>query len=781
MYHNIPDELKGYPNWIVWRLVDRPNQKPTKVPLQARNGFPADVTNPSHWCSYDEAVAAAPNATGIGFVFADNCPYTGIDLDDTHGDKEAYERQLSIFRLFNSYSELSPSGSGVHIIVLGKTPTGRRRSDVEVYPNGRFFTMTGNVINNVPIADRQDLLLTLYEEMGGDVQIYDNYEDQAETEDDDVIIARALDAANGDKFQKLLAGDWQGLYPSQSEADMAFVDIVGFYCKNNEQIRRIFRASALGQTPKDNYEHRGDRHAYVNYMIRKCRDRELPPIDVDGLKIMFEKMRDKAGAELSGGSAPAANGAASSVKGNASTAEGNHLSHDASSNATAFPPGLIGEVAEFILAAAPRPVPHIALTAAIGFLAGICGRAYNISGTGLNQYIIQVAKTGRGKEAVASGISKLIEAMGSNVIAIRDFVGPTEIQSSPGLLKWLAEKPCCYSIVGEFGLKLREMSNPNANAHTSGLLRTYLDLYNKSGRGNIVGALAYSDKQNNTPVIHSPGFTLIGETTPSRLYDNVNEAMIADGLLPRFMVRQYDGPRTQFNEHHKEVYPSIPLIGKLNELASYCLGLMHNNQVLEVPIDSNAKAILNNFNTFCDAQINNEDQGEVAHELWNRAHIKALKLAALYAVGWNYVNPIITEPMAIVATNEIAEQTWQLKNRFDKGEVGSAVMSSEAKQIGEVIKIISTCFGSPYEKYSSYGDTMAMWKDNVISYSHISRRLIASSIFRNDRIGATAAIKRTIQTLLDTEELKEMPKVQMQTKYGRAPRSFVVANPERFV
>jgi hypothetical protein len=120
------------------------------------------------------------------------------------------------------------------------------------------------------------------------------------------------------------------------------------------------------------------------------------------------------------------------------------------------PPGLLGEIAQFIYAAAPRPVPEIALAAAIGLMAGICGRAYNVSNTGLNQYILLLAKTGMGKEGMAAGIDKLIHAVKQQVPPIDEFIGPSHIASGQALVKYVHKKSQCFvSILGEFGHRFK--------------------------------------------------------------------------------------------------------------------------------------------------------------------------------------------------------------------------------------------------------------------------------------------------------------------------------------
>ncbi len=124
-FDNIPAELKAYRQWILWRLEER-DGKPTKVPYQT-NGEKASVTNPSHWANFDNVIEVYLRGLfdGIGFVLTKDDPYSFIDLDDTHGDATALERQRKVYREFNSYSELSPSGNGLHIIVKGSVAHGR--------------------------------------------------------------------------------------------------------------------------------------------------------------------------------------------------------------------------------------------------------------------------------------------------------------------------------------------------------------------------------------------------------------------------------------------------------------------------------------------------------------------------------------------------------------------------------------------------------------------------------------------------------------------------------
>lgn len=147
---NIPDELCVRPQWVVWHYEVR-DGKPTKIPYSAETGMRASTTNLMTWARFEEALAVyrGNDYGGIGFVFSTGDPYTGIDLDkcrNAHtGEVEEWAQEW--IDCFGGYVEASPSGTGVHMIVKGKTPhNGRKTVDgktVEIYSVERFFTFTG--------------------------------------------------------------------------------------------------------------------------------------------------------------------------------------------------------------------------------------------------------------------------------------------------------------------------------------------------------------------------------------------------------------------------------------------------------------------------------------------------------------------------------------------------------------------------------------------------------------------------------------------------------------
>ncbi len=784
----IPSEMHFYRQWIVWRLEDQGGPKPTKVPYSPIVlGGKAAVDRPGTWGTFEDAIRAFETGSfsGIGFVLTDDDPYVFIDLDDTKGDQAAFERQQRIFSEIPSYAETSPSGNGLHIIGKASVPRGRKRANIEIYSTLRFMTMTGDVYRDAPIIDCQDAAMLLWHQMGGPATIHQYGGNAEQKEDDETVVGRALSAMNGDKFKTLYDGAWEDLYASQSEADFALVDIVAFYTQNREQIARIFRASGLGVREK------AKRNDYVTYMVNKSFDRQLPEIDLDGLKVQFEDLLStEEQIELPGflsgnGAAEGPTAPTIAEPGRTASQASAQVAQGGSSvnpSTIILPPGLVGEVASFIYEAAPRPVQEIALVGAIGFVAGIVGRAFNISATGLNMYALCLAPTGTGKEAINVGISKLISAARVNVPSIADFLGPGDTRSDAALIKWLAKFPCIFSVQGEWGMRLKQMASPYANSNEIGVKRVIMDLFNKSGHGNILNPLAYSDKDKNTPSINSPSFTLIGESTPEKFYEALDEGMIADGLLPRFLTIEYYGKRPAMSESAAHTTPSFALTDMVQAITVHCLEVMAKNSVVNVQTDPYAEKLLKDFDVYCDTQINDSNANEVTRQMWNRAHVKALKLSALVAVGVYPYTPIIDVDMARWATDIVARDVTNIVGRFERGEIGSAIFGAgEQKQIEDMIKAISRwAKDQSGQEAAKYGIPGNMHAAGVIPYSSINKRLMAQASFRLDRMGATNAIKRTIQHLLDADDIRELPRKQMQDTFGTSARAFAIARPHTF-
>jgi hypothetical protein len=406
------------------------------------------------------------------------------------------------------------------------------------------------------------------------------------------------------------------------------------------------------------------------------------------------------------------------------------------------------------------------------------GRSYNISGTGLNQYVLLLAETGAGKESIASGIDKLMSTILKTVPASAEFMGPAEISSSQALTKYMSKTSRSFvSLVGEFGLMLQQMSNANAPPHLLGLRRMLLDLYNKSGEGKVLRPTIYSSSEKNTVAINSPAFTMLGESTPERYYEILNESMITEGLLPRFTTIEYLGSRVDLNPNHMDAKPSFQLIEHLSTLCAHSLMLNSQNKSIQVQMSEDAKKMMDQFNEHCDDNIRSGK--EIKKHLWNRAHIKALKLAAVVAVGCNPYDPIISVDNASWAIRLIVADVRNLSGKFEAGEIG--IDNDESKQIVSVIKCIKEFISAPWSDVESYVKGMGhLHAEKVIPFAFIQRKLGATAVFRKDRQGATNALKRALKTLTERGDLQELSKPTTSTKYNTTALCFMISIPKVF-
>jgi primase-polymerase (primpol)-like protein len=165
-----PPELLEYKQWVLWRKAEV-NGRITKVPISPWSGKAAACDKPQTWSTYRHVVYVLRRfrCDGIGFVFTEADPFCGIDLDHCRQvNGTVAPKALEIIRRFGSYTELSPSGLGAHILIQAKLPAkGRRTERIEFYDSSRYFTMTGKHLSGTPFAihNRQHELESLMAEL----------------------------------------------------------------------------------------------------------------------------------------------------------------------------------------------------------------------------------------------------------------------------------------------------------------------------------------------------------------------------------------------------------------------------------------------------------------------------------------------------------------------------------------------------------------------------------------------------------------------------------------
>ena len=255
---NIPQKLKNLNQWVCYRLIyNEKLGKFDKIPYNPKTGGKAMSNNRSTWADFNTALEATEKYSfdGIGIMFSDGL--CGVDIDkcvDNEGNISSLAQE--IIHIMDSYCEFSPSGKGLHILFFGEiedlpdTYKKNPNNGVEIYSSGRFFTVTGNTINNNEAFERTAQIRIVQEKFMKRKTQFLNSPFCPLSPSDKELIEKAKIAKNGEKFSSLWNGDIKG-YPSNSEADLALCSMLAFWTKGNaEEIDRLFRQSSLFRCDK---------------------------------------------------------------------------------------------------------------------------------------------------------------------------------------------------------------------------------------------------------------------------------------------------------------------------------------------------------------------------------------------------------------------------------------------------------------------------------------------------------------------------------------------------
>lgn len=290
MYDNIPYELKELDHWCCFRIEKDDKGRFTKRPYNPNTNEMAKSNDESTWVSFEDAASQSLNYDGIGFFF--KAPYVGIDLDKVGREIEEYLEQPDtdniigeFINVLETYAEISPSGTGIHLITKGELPPrGRRRGNVEIYDTGRFFTMTGKHIGgyNGISEDEYGQLNFLHNKYIANHEKETKKINTSTGFGNDLSVEKIIDIAKKSKnrlrFTTLYEGDWTQLYDSQSEADMALANDLAFWtARDPQKMDDIFRKSNLYRDKWD--EQRGD-YTYgdmtITRAIESCQNEFVP-------------------------------------------------------------------------------------------------------------------------------------------------------------------------------------------------------------------------------------------------------------------------------------------------------------------------------------------------------------------------------------------------------------------------------------------------------------------------------------------------------------------------
>ncbi len=263
MFERLPESLRKEAGFLLWRYETIKGRR-TKVPYSIK-GVKANATKRSSYSQFPVVKFAFDKGgyDGIG-IFIDSS-FSAVDIDHCIEDGVLSDLAKDIIDRMDSYTETSPSGKGIRILMdtsdvefdRSRYYVNNRKKGLEVYTQKKFVSVTGNVIKEKPIRRCGDEFISFMEEyMRKPEPKAKKVKAPGSFLSDESVLSKAMNASNGEKFRRLWEGDTTG-YPSHSEAELAVCSVLAFYCGGDmEQMDRIYRNSELCNEKWDRDDYR---------------------------------------------------------------------------------------------------------------------------------------------------------------------------------------------------------------------------------------------------------------------------------------------------------------------------------------------------------------------------------------------------------------------------------------------------------------------------------------------------------------------------------------------
>ncbi|MFD1217135.1 DUF3987 domain-containing protein [Microbulbifer celer] len=426
-----------------------------------------------------------------------------------------------------------------------------------------------------------------------------------------------------------------------------------------------------------------------------------------------------------------------------------------------WPLGVAGELAKSIYCASYLPQQEVSILATLALLSGVTGRVYRTpTNATLSQYYLLVSKTGTGKDELHKHIPPLIRY--SKMPAADRFIMQERFVSRQALHKRLLESPGFLAMHPEVGKRFATIASPRTQGgpdHEFGNMLT--EAYEKQFLEGITRAKA----EDSFSGVEWPALSFVGDTTPGALYRALTPEMMEDGFFSRFLTMTVTTDRPQSNKEGI-LYLDPPTRRAWVSLVGQSLTLDRAQplQPITVEYGPSTEERFDEFEEKCRQKViaANRDDDITGAAVWNRAHIKALKVASLLAVADNCQQPKINLANTVWAIGLVQRDARTFLDRVEAGDVGDG---DDVRQK----KVLEIC------KRVIIGELKGGLPDHnpqVIPRRVIQLNTCKLAPFKNHRDGATRAMEAAIKSLVDDGYLWEKDKIKAAEEFSYQGRCF---------
>lgn len=711
----IPIELRQLNQWVCWKTLLR-NGKLTKPPVNPNNPIEmADHSDPTTWASFDLAVATwreNPSVIdGIGFVFSDKDDFFGIDIDDERKVAPEFldqRRQLvgQLLASLNTYTEVSPSGTGLHMIGRGRLPVDGKRStplQFEIYHNKRFFTITGRVFDNrTEIRDEQAFINSLPFDQTNDPQgrVFDtDVHRRTDLTDEEVIRLSTNFSSNfAPRFNAQMdnqPGQW-------SETFMALVGVLDRFSGSVEQVERIICGSPFVlASPNNGGESRLDKakrnFQYTLAKVRQGNNGTLQAVE-HGKEIVARLERTKRQrAEEAVKQMLLAEDAINSGR----ILEAFPML-DKQHRELTPPPGLAGEFVTATANATNYPFLKFAIPATIGCLAGIIGRGYKLpNGSGINVNFILAAESGAGKTQTTDAWMRFLNAASQsidNTPSGQSFnrILKDSTSSIQGIFDDFMHMPSCCWVIEECSQQLRAMASGSTTTEQQ-LRDKYNELYDASQHNKFfMPPRSIAGKKANHEPVNNLAVSTFWTTTPNKF--DVYDGDALDGFLSRVTIIRQTGAAGEITRYTQTDLTDalhsvlVSLLGNAKRLDETYQFSAHEalKLITTVSLDQVTELIWQ-IRLIVDKVKNKAFTNDLpkAYVALSRLPVTAERIAAVLAVIENPFTPSVTEEQYLWAFGYAMQNALSILGDMDAGELGARATDETltvARTIKEILK-----------------------------------------------------------------------------------------------
>jgi hypothetical protein len=421
-----------------------------------------------------------------------------------------------------------------------------------------------------------------------------------------------------------------------------------------------------------------------------------------------------------------------------------------------WPPGRAGVIARHLHDRSYSPIPEVAITATLGLLAGICGRAYRThTDKDLALYMILVAKSGVGKDAMHEGIPMMLEM--TDLPLASEFCRAQDFASGEALHKGLLRDPGFLYLQGEFGRKLKRMSNP-----TDAPMQSFRTVMTNAFGKRFLEGKEYSNPEDSLGGVYWPALSFLGETTPGTFLECLSEDMMADGFLSRFLVVSYPGDRPPPNRARDcQLAPDEAANWRafVDHALQYKFPINTPTALTAVPTSA-GEELLDAFETACIESLNATEE-ESERQVWTRAHLKALKVAALLAVVDNYLFPSVTTEHVEWALALVRRDVEVFQQRKRNGDIGTGDDARERKLLSIIIDYIRMKSIPP-----GYKVPVKMHADGLVPRLYLQKRVQTLAAFSSHKLGVSKALDEALRSMVANGWIMECKKAAAVESYG---------------